>query len=183
MYDSQRKYKKKYSWLTKAPNELNEGHCKLCHCTLTSKLSNIADHEKTEKHKKHVPKQGQQFINFTTKPRSSHKIDDGVKQAELHLAATIACHSSIRSVDHLGEIIARHGSGSVWENTKLHRTRCVGLIRNVISPALKEDMKKDIKDKWFALIVYESTDISVQKYLSVLVRYFSDKKLAITTEL
>ena len=164
-------------------NELNEGYCKLCHCTLTSKLGNIADHEKTEKHKKHIPKQDQQFINFTTKPRSSHKIGDGVKKAKLHLAATIASHSSIRSVDHPGEIIARHGSGGVWENTKLHRTKCVGLIRNVISLALKEDMEKDIKDKRFALIVDESTYISVQKYLCVLVRYFSDKKLAITTEL
>ena len=44
-------------------------------------------------------------------------------------------------------------------------------------------MGKVIKNKRFALIVDESTDISVQKYLCVLVRYFGDKKLAITTEL
>ena len=56
------------------------------------------------------------------------------------------------------------------------------MIRNV-SPALKEDMKKDIKTKPFALIVDEFNDISVQKYLCDLVRYFGDKKLDITTEL
>ena len=44
----------KFCWLKKAPNNLNERYCKLCHCTLTPKLS----HERTEKHKKHVPKQG-----------------------------------------------------------------------------------------------------------------------------
>ena len=44
-------------------------------------------------------------------------------------------------------------------------------------------MEKDIKDKLFALIVDESTNISVQKYLCVLVCYFSDKKLGRTTEL
>ena len=104
-------------------------------------------------------------------------------KAELHLVASIACNSSVLSIDHLGEIISHHGSGSVWENTKLHRTKCIGLIRNVISPALKENIKKDIKDKRFALIIDDSTDISVQKYLCVLVRYFSDKKLGITTEL
>ena len=89
--------------------------------------------KKTEKHKKHVPKHGQQLINFTSTPRLSRKFEDGVKKAELHLAATIACHSSIRSVDHLGEKIACHGSRSVRHTTKLHRTKCVGLIKNVRS--------------------------------------------------
>ena len=121
--DSQCKYNKdwenKYSWLMKAPNELNEEYCKLRHCTLTPKFSNIADHEKTEKHKKRLPKQGKQLINFTSTSRSSHKFDDSLKKQSIYLAATIACHSTIRSVD-LGEIIARHGSGSVWENKKLH---------------------------------------------------------------
>ena len=123
------------------------------------------------------------MINFTSAPRPSHKVDNGVKKSELHLAASIACHSSVQSIDHLGEIISQHGRGSVWENTKLHPTKCIGLVRNVISPALKENTEKDIKDKRFALIIDESTDISVQKYLCVLVRYFSDKKLRITAKL
>ena len=186
-YDSTRKYnkdwEKKFSWLKKAPNELNQAYCKLCHCTLAPKLTNIADHKKTEKHKKHIPIQGQQLIGVTSTLRSSHKVDDGVKKAELHLAAAIACHSSVTAIDHLGEIITQYGSGSVWGNMKLHHTKCIGLIKNVISPALKDDTEEDIKNKPYALKLDESTDTSVQKYLCVLVRYFSDKQLAVTTEL
>ena len=76
-----------------------------------------------------------------------HKVDNGVKKAELHSAVPIAWHSFVQSIDYLGEIISHHGSGSVWENIKFYPTKCIGLIRNVLSTALKENMEKDIKDK------------------------------------
>ena len=51
-YDARGKYNKewelKFCWLKKAPNNLNEGYCKLCHCTLTPKLSTVANYEKTK---------------------------------------------------------------------------------------------------------------------------------------
>ena len=39
---------------------------------------------------------------------SSKQVDNTEKIAELKLAAHIACHSSIATVDHLGEIVKKH---------------------------------------------------------------------------
>ena len=45
------------------------------------------------------------FLGFWTgiKPKA---MDMSVKKAELKLAAHIACHSSIQTVDHLGELVS-----------------------------------------------------------------------------
>ena len=74
-----------------------------------------------------------------------------------------------------------HGKGSILEDVRMHRTKCAGLIKNVIPPTLKSDLIEDLSGKKYTLIVDESTDISLHKHLCILVRYFSDKKSDIVT--
>ena len=50
-------------------------------------------------------------------------ITDSLKKAEIHLSLHTAVHTSIRSIDHEGEIIKMHGERSVWGNMKLHQTK------------------------------------------------------------
>lgn len=64
----------------------------------------------------------------------------------------------------------------------MHRTKCSQLILNVISPALSEQLVNDIGDHGYSLIVDESTDISVTKYMAFCVRYFSKSLQKITTQ-
>lgn len=68
------------------------------------------------------------------------------------------------------------GRGSNLENLKLHRTKCSKLILNVLSPAIVEDLVKDIGDIGYSLIIDESTDVSVNKYMAYCIRYFSKPK-------
>ena len=63
----------------------------------------------------------------------------------------------------------------------MHRTKCACLIKNVISPTLKSDLIDDLSGKKNALIVDESTGISLHKHLCILASYFSDKKSKIVT--
>jgi len=64
-----------------------------------------------------------------------------------------------------------HGHGSTLEHIKLHRSKCACLIKNIISPALKTDLIDDFQNKKYAISLDESTDISAQKHLYMLVRF------------
>ncbi len=65
----------------------------------------------------------------------------------------------------------------------MHRTKCGFLNKNVIAAAMKEELKKDICGQKFCLLVDETTDHSVTKVLSVLIKYFSTKSMSTTTAL
>lgn len=182
-YDSQRKYKceweRTYLWVKEAPDGTGDAYCKLCLCNLNPRLYILQKHEKTEKHKK------RQYVIKTARPVTVYPSgpSEEVKKAELELAVAITCHCSIRSVDHLGEIMKKHGKGSTLGNITLHRTKCSRLITAAISPSFKHELMKDIKDEKFALLVDESTDVSAAKHLCIAIRYYSKKEKRIVTEL
>lgn len=99
------------------------------------------------------------------------------------LAVHIATHSSTLSIDHLGEMLkVLFGKSSNLENLKLHRTKCSKLILNILSPAIVENLVKDIGDIGYSLIVDESTDVSVNKYMAYCIRYFSKSTNQIRNE-
>lgn len=86
-------------------------------------------------------------------------------------------------MDHIGEVIKKNGKGSILAKIKLHRTKCSKLITEVVSPALKQELKKDLQGEKFALLVDESTDVGTVKYLCITIRYCSKKEKRIVTEL
>ena len=49
-------------------------------------------------------------------------------------------------------------------------------MSNVLAVAMKHETKKDITGKKFAVLVDESTDLSTQKHMAIVIRYFSEKK-------
>ena len=102
---------------------------------------------------------------------------------ELKFAVAIACHTSISSIDHLGELIASNGAGSKLEKMKLHRSKCTSLIKKVISPALHEELCNDMEGEKYCVMIDESTDVACIKCLCIAVRYFTKKEQNITTSL
>jgi len=93
----------------------------------------------------------------------------------------MTCHCAVRTVDHLSEIVVALGHGSTLEHIKLHRSKCAFLIKNIISPAPKTDLIDDFQNKKYAIITDESTDISTQKHLCMLIRFLSDRRKEIVT--
>ena len=181
-YDGGRKYNKtwesKYSWLSKASDGSENAFCKLCHAVMKPKQSNLTKHENTAKHIQRIKAlTSVQPIQVVRKPT----IADEVKTAEIEMAVTMACHSSISTIDHLGEIISRNATGSTLVNIKIHRTKCTKILTSVVSPALKEELIADVKGKRFSLIVDETTDVSTAKQLCVLIRYYSNIERKIVT--
>ena len=58
--------------------------------------------------------------------------------------------------------MVKHGTGSILSEVKIKRTKCTGLVKNVIAPAIKSDLIEDCTGKKFSIVVEESTDTSVQ---------------------
>ena len=64
----------------------------------------------------------------------------------------------------------------------VHRTKCSKLVTEVVTPALKEELREDIKGKKFSVLIDESTDMAFHKLLCVVLRYFSEREGQILTE-
>lgn len=71
-------------------------------------------------------------------------VNDQIKIIELKLSVFVALHCSVKSIDHLGELLKILGKESILNNIKLHRTKCSKLISNVIAPVQLADLIKDI---------------------------------------
>jgi len=52
------------------------------------------------------------------------------KIMDIKLTTYITMHSSVRSIDHLGELLLTLGKGSILENLQLHRTKCSSIIKH-----------------------------------------------------
>jgi len=76
----------------------------------------------------------------------------------------------------MGELLNMLGKGSNLEKTRLHRMQCSALVEGAISPAIQEELVKDIGKSDYALIVDKVTDQSSSKFMGVCVRYFSESK-------
>jgi len=98
---------------------------------------------------------------------------DKVKAEELQIAVSMTCHCAVRTVDHLSKIMVARGHWSTLENIELHGRKCACFIKNIISPALKTDLIDDFQNQKYAIILDESTDISTQKHLCLLVHLFN----------
>lgn len=66
------------------------------------------------------------------------------------------------------------------EKVQMHRTKCANIIKNLLGPHFIQDLKNDVGDNKFSLLLDESTDISVQKYLGIII-YFRLKQNKIVT--
>lgn len=106
-------------------------------------------------------------------------VNDPTKIAELKLAAFVTAHSSNLSIDHLGELIPQLDQKSnVLQKIKLHRTKCSCLQKHVLAPSFTNQLRDEIQDQHFSLIVEESTNEAKISYLALSIRFLSKKKRA-----
>ncbi|KAK3918936.1 Zinc finger protein 862 [Frankliniella fusca] len=170
-------------WIRKTSDELiqkgkGEAWCKYCDSSLRAHLDSLKDHLASEKHSnaaKRLVKDSQGRLQPTIGEafgaKQSEKEQRKIK--DIKLSAYTACHTSIKAIDHLGELLKSIGTGSGLQNLRLHRTKCSKIIINVIAPTFLEDIVWDVGTSYYSVIVDESTDVGIQKYVAVLVRYYS----------
>lgn len=85
------------------------------------------------------------------------------------MALVIAEHCSMLACDHIGEACkAAFSDSTAATHFKMHRTKCTEMINGVLAPYFLKRLVADVSDQRFSLLLDESTDISVSKYLGVL---------------
>ena len=165
-------------WLAKnrdhhAPQQ---AYCRVCRKSLRAHHTDLQAHCTREAHVKRsesvdVKKQATITSTFSTqKDKGNEK-----KERDLKLAAYIACHSAIRSVNHLCDVLKNL-------EFQLRETKCANLIKNVIAPNMLRDLIQDVGDGPYSLIIDESTDVSSCKFLCLCIKYFSKMQNRIITD-
>ena len=99
-----------------------------------------------------------------------NSLEQTKRKKELRFALFVAVKTSVAAVDCLTTLLNQEYGDSL----RLKRSKCSALIKNVLAPFFKEDLKKDIQDAPFSLLVDEATDISTTKFLGFAIRYFSE---------
>ena len=67
------------------------------------------------------------------------------------------------------------------EKMKLHQTKCSLLIKDVIAPALYEDLCADMAGQKYCIILDELMDISCGKHLCMVAHYYSKPENRVIT--
>ena len=79
------------------------------------------------------------------------------------MAILIACHCSIKTVNHQGLCLKKREKGSLLEDIHMNRTKCSRLISQVIASSLFSEMTADLRDEGYSLIADESKDAASSK--------------------
>ena len=84
-----------------------------------------------------------------------------------------------RSLDLLGSILQQELGRSGFQ---MHRTKCIALVRKILGPHFIQELRLDIKNTPFSLLLDESTDVSTTKLLGISIKYYSqsEKKIVST---
>ena len=93
------------------------------------------------------------------------------------ISTFLCCHSAISNCDHLVDLCQRNlPTNKTVSEMKMHRTKCTRIIRNTLCEHFKTDLRQDIGDDRFSILIDESTDITVHKLLGLCIIYYSMSK-------
>lgn len=169
-------------WLKPCVGDNTKARCAYYNINILAHRKSLKTHRNTKKHIQNAKNEKECLRLSKIENFATLVIDDRQKIAELKIAAFICEHCSINAIDDLSKIIKDLDSTSqVLKNIKIHRTKCTGLIVNVISPCLFKEMLDDLGESYYSLIIDESTAIDNTKVMCIMIRYFSSTLKKIRT--
>ncbi|KAF0760446.1 Uncharacterized protein FWK35_00017198 [Aphis craccivora] len=114
--------------------------------TMSARIADLSAHAHTEKHLKSA----EPFSCARQGKLPFQAISNDIKLK----AATLEANMSLLV-----------NSNTVADHVQLHRTKCTGILKNIIFPYFKSNLNEDIGSSVYSLLLDESTDISVVKQL------------------
>lgn len=159
------------SWLQETSDK-QKAYCKICKTNLNAKKSNLVSHQNSKKHRdacaildsKKATQQELSQVMFRGKEYYRAR-------AEAWACMYVACHSTIRGVEHIS-----YGCNSKFQDSraagmKLQKTKCTAVIRNLLAPHFSRVLRSDLADNPFSLLIDETTDIECKKILGIVIRF------------
>lgn len=102
-------------------------------------------------------------------------------EIEIQLAVTITCHSAILMIDHLGDVLVKHGEGTKLKALRLHRTKCSKIISKVVAPSMQNELRQQLQGQKYALLVDEATDLASSKHFCIAIRFLNEAQAKVET--
>jgi hypothetical protein len=183
--DKPKRYKQKYvatwendhSWLVKSKIDDFHFFCKVCQKDYIGGLSEIQRHQTCNKHEKNCMSLKNQKSILTV--LTHNDVNSKTKIAEMRIAAFVTEHNLPFAIcDHLSNLIKKIGTDSkVVENISCGRTKCTGIVNNVIGRISHEELVDLMRTNYFSLLIDESTDKGCTKHLALVVRIQIKKEI------
>lgn len=173
------------SWLRPAQS-VYKGRCAVCNVQFVADLSTIKKHLISKTHVGNTTNVGFSTPKISKYFKSStDDTDTATKIAEIKLCALLAEHNiSFSLMDHLCPLLkCIFKDSNVAKNLSLKRTKANAIVTNVIGKTHKTDLQKQLTKYKFSCLVDESTDIASSKTICIVVRFFNEEKLKLTTVL
>ena len=184
-------WKSSHKWISEVKGDEFSARCNVCNSTFSianGGISDIAQHNSTAKHKKHVESmKGQSgFVNgiFTASSNSpSLSSREKILRAEIiELLDLVDKNQSFASCNGDGEKYRKMFPDSqIAKNFSQQETKAKYTLQFGIAPYIKEKVINDIADKPFSFKFDETTTSQVKKQYDGYVTYFSDTSQTIET--
>lgn len=152
--------------------------CKVCQKDYVGGLTEIQRHENSSKHEKNCTSLKNQK-SILPVIATHDNIDSKTKKAEIRIAAFVTEHNLPFAIcDHLPNLIKYIGTDSkVVENLNCGRTKCTGIVNNVIGRISHKELVDLMRTNYFSLLIDESTDKGCTKHLALVVRIKIKRKI------
>lgn len=165
---------KQFNWLL---SKNDRAYCKFCHRFIEGGLNHMRRHEATKFHLKNIKKlKGVMPIEkqLSESIFSKRRL---YKEAVLKIAVHVAEHNlSFNYMEHANKFYPHMFPDSdIASNLHCSRTKTTELIKNVIAPYVRNKLAMKMRTTMFAIIIDETTDVSIKKSLAVAVRFFDDE--------
>lgn len=165
-------------WLKELPNNPYSCRCEVCGVELTCGKSELLRHASSAKHVKKLGQgQTRSISSFFGKTAEQLRLDENVSHAEIKISNFFAHHNvAFQTVDHLIPLLKDCFKDSkICQNLTLGRLKTTNIIKNVISQKETMDLSSQLRLTNFSVLVDETTDISANKLLCIVVRFINQE--------
>lgn len=99
------------------------------------------------------------------------------QMTEGKMAMFVAGHTAVATCDHLNNLFKGSFTDSrIASMIQMKRTKCSAIIKNVLYPHIMNEITSAVGNNHYSLLIDESTDISVHKYLGMAIIYYDEVK-------
>ncbi|XP_017893309.1 uncharacterized protein LOC108632933 isoform X2 [Ceratina calcarata] len=157
-------------WLERCEDDPYKARCNFCNKKLGVGRCNLLKHKDSVQHAINTGRaQGEvsELANYS------------VKKAEIRFSLDVVEHNrSFHSYNHFVKMLKQAIPDSeIMKNVSLGRGKMTGIVKNVINKAIILKNMAAMKDKFFSILLDESTDVSNTRHLCILARYVNKGKI------
>ncbi|KAJ8913072.1 hypothetical protein NQ315_006573 [Exocentrus adspersus] len=167
-------WKETFKWLTVTEN--NQSFCTVCHITVRGGIPHFKRHENTSLHIQNYEKakNAPKITRYIKEP--DDKLEKSIKRAELKLVAFINEHNlAFLLMDHLILLLVSiFPDSNIAKGLKCNRTKATKVTKDCLAQEQLNLVTTVLRNQFFSLIIDETTDVSTQKSLVLIARYFDN---------